>query len=56
MRIRRIPGDTQIVGEYWHADTSCMAALPSGGVLYGVDVFLGDVTKVRVWRYSLWLN
>jgi taurine dioxygenase len=38
VRIRRMPGDTQIVGEDWHADTTCMAEPPSGAVLYGVDV------------------
>mgnify|MGYP003340163969 FL=1 len=38
VRIRRTPGDTQIVGEDWHADTTCMAEPPSGAVLYGVDV------------------
>jgi len=38
VRIRRMPGDTQIVGEDWHADTTCMPQPPSGAVLYGVDV------------------
>jgi taurine dioxygenase len=38
VRIRRMPGDKQIVGEDWHADTTCMAEPPSGAVLYGVDV------------------
>ncbi len=38
VRIHRMPGDKQIVGEDWHADTTCMAEPPSGAVLYGVDV------------------
>jgi taurine dioxygenase len=38
VRIRRMPGDKQIVGEDWHTDTTCMAAPPCGAVLYGVDV------------------
>jgi len=38
VRIRRMPGDKQIVGEDWHADTTCMAEPPCGAVLYGVDV------------------
>jgi alpha-ketoglutarate-dependent taurine dioxygenase len=38
VRIRRTPGDEQIVGEDWHADTTCMTEPPSGAVLYGVDV------------------
>jgi len=38
VRIRRMPGDKKIVGEDWHADTTCMTEPPSGAVLYGVDV------------------
>ena len=38
VRIRRMPGDKHIVGEDWHADTTCMDAPPSGAVLYAVDV------------------
>lgn len=38
VRIKRMPGDRKIVGEDWHADTTCMEAPPSGAVLYGVDV------------------
>jgi taurine dioxygenase len=37
VRIRRMPGDKRIVGEDWHADTTCMTEPPSGAVLYGVD-------------------
>jgi len=38
VRIRRMPGDRKIVGEDWHADTTCMTEPPSAAVLYGVDV------------------
>jgi len=38
VRIKRMPGDRKIVGEDWHADTTCMEAPPAGAVLYGVDV------------------
>ena len=38
VRIRRQPGDRKIVGEDWHADTTCMTEPPSGAVLYAVDV------------------
>jgi taurine dioxygenase len=38
VRIHRMPGDKQIVGEDWHTDTTCMAEPPCGAVLYGVDV------------------
>jgi len=37
VRIRRMPGDKKIVGEDWHADTTCMTEPPSGAGLYGVD-------------------
>lgn len=38
VRIRRRPGDRKIVGQSWHADTTCMPEPPSGAVLYAVDV------------------
>ncbi|MCG8544868.1 MAG: TauD/TfdA family dioxygenase [Alphaproteobacteria bacterium] len=38
VRIQRQPGDRKIVGQDWHADTTCMAEPPSGAVLYAVDV------------------
>jgi taurine dioxygenase len=33
-----MPGDKKIVGEDWHADTTCMTEPPAAAVLYGVDV------------------
>lgn len=36
--IRREPGDTAVVGEEWHADTTMCAAPPMGAILYGVEV------------------
>ena len=30
VRIHRMPGDKQIVGEDWHTDTTCMAEPPCG--------------------------
>ena len=44
VRIHRMPGDRKIVGEDWHADTTCMTEPPSGAVLLAVDVppFGGD--------------
>lgn len=38
VRIVRKPGDTHIVGEEWHTDTTMMAAPPMGALLYAVDV------------------
>ena len=38
VRIHRRPGDRRIVGEDWHADTTCMPEPPSGAVLFAVDV------------------
>jgi taurine dioxygenase len=36
--IRRDPGDTHIVGEDWHADTTMMPAPPMGAILYAIEV------------------
>ncbi|WP_149537383.1 TauD/TfdA dioxygenase family protein [Siccirubricoccus phaeus] len=36
--IRREPGDTAIVGEEWHADTTMCEAPPMGAILYGIEV------------------
>lgn len=36
--IVRKPGDTRIVGEEWHTDTTMMAAPPMGALLYGLEV------------------
>lgn len=38
VRINRQPGDRKIVGQDWHADTTCMPEPPSGAVLFAVDV------------------
>src|SRR5687767_11555644 len=42
--IRREPGDTRVVGEEWHADTTMMAQPPMGAILYAIEVppFGGD--------------
>ncbi|MCO6416323.1 TauD/TfdA family dioxygenase [Siccirubricoccus sp. KC 17139] len=36
--IRREPGDTSVVGEEWHADTTMCPAPPMGAILYGIEV------------------
>jgi taurine dioxygenase len=36
--IRREPGDTRVVGEEWHADTTMMAQPPMGAILYAIEV------------------
>ena len=36
--IVRKPGDTHIVGEEWHTDTTMMAAPPMGALLYALEV------------------
>ena len=36
--IVRKPGDTRIVGEDWHTDTTMMAAPPMGALLYALEV------------------
>lgn len=38
VRVYTGPNDTRIVGEDWHADTSCMPEPPSAAVLYAVEV------------------
>ena len=35
--IRREPGDTKIVGEDWHTDTTMMAEPPMGAILYAIE-------------------
>ena len=42
--IVRKPGDTRIVGEEWHTDTTMMAEPPMGAILYALEVppFGGD--------------
>src|SRR5438445_4619757 len=36
--IRREPGDTRVVGEDWHTDTTMMAKPPMGAILYAIEV------------------
>ncbi len=36
--IKRAPGDTKIVGEEWHADTTMVAEPPMGAILYAIEV------------------
>jgi taurine dioxygenase len=38
LEIRREPGDTKVVGEDWHADTTMMAEPPMGAILYALEV------------------
>lgn len=38
VEVRREPGDTRIVGEDWHSDTTMIACPPMGAVLYGIEV------------------
>jgi taurine dioxygenase len=36
--IRREPGDTRVVGEEWHTDTTMMAVPPMGAILHALEV------------------
>ena len=38
LEIRREPGDTRVVGEEWHSDTTMMAHPPMGAILYALEV------------------
>ncbi len=38
LEIRREPGDTRVVGEEWHSDTTMMAKPPLGAILYAIEV------------------
>ena len=38
VEVRREPGDTRIVGEEWHTDTTMMAEPPMGAILYAAEV------------------
>jgi len=38
VQIAREPGDTKIVGEDWHADTTMMPEPPMGAILYAIEV------------------
>lgn len=36
--VRREPGDRQVLGQGWHADTTMMATPPMGAILYALEV------------------
>jgi taurine dioxygenase len=38
LEIRREPGDTKVVGEDWHTDTTMMTEPPMGAILYALEV------------------
>ncbi len=38
VRVRTAPDDARIIGEDWHADTTCMPEPPAGAVLYAEEV------------------
>jgi taurine dioxygenase len=38
VEIRREPGDTRVVGEEWHTDTTMMPEPPMGAILYAIEV------------------
>jgi taurine dioxygenase len=46
VEITRLPGDTKIVGEEWHTDTTMVAEPPMGAILYAKEVppYGGDTT------------
>jgi taurine dioxygenase len=37
VEIRREPGDTRVVGEEWHTDTTMVAEPPMGAILYAIE-------------------
>ncbi len=54
VRVVRKPGDTRIIGEEWHSDTTMMAAPPMGAILYALEVppFGGDTLFAN--QYLAW--
>src|SRR6267143_5317747 len=50
--IRREPGDTRVVGEDWHTDTTMMATPPMGAILYAIEVppYGGDTLFANQYR------
>lgn len=50
--IARAPGDTRIVGEEWHTDTTMMAEPPMGALLYALETpeVGGDTIFASQWR------
>lgn len=52
VEIRREPGDTRVVGEEWHTDTTMMPAPPMGAILYAIEVppYGGDTLFASQYR------
>jgi taurine dioxygenase len=52
LEIRREPGDTRVVGEEWHTDTTMMAQPPMGAILYAIEVppYGGDTLFASQYR------
>ena len=50
--IRREPGDTRVVGEDWHTDTTMMATPPMGAILFALEVppYGGDTLFANQYR------
>ncbi|PYM79566.1 MAG: taurine dioxygenase [Candidatus Rokuibacteriota bacterium] len=50
--IRREPGDTRVVGEDWHTDTTMMAKPPMGAILYAIEAppYGGDTLFANQYR------
>ena len=50
--IIRAPGDTRIVGEEWHTDTTMMAEPPMGALLYAIEApsVGGDTLFASQWK------
>src|SRR5690348_10870064 len=38
VEVIRNPGDTRMIGDEWHTDTTMMAEPPMGAILYGIEV------------------
>jgi taurine dioxygenase len=52
LEIRREPGDTKVVGEDWHTDTTMMTEPPMGAILYALEVppYGGDTLFANQYR------
>src|SRR5260370_12452871 len=50
--IRREPGDTRVVGEDWHTDTTMMAKPPMDAILFAIEVppYGGDTLFANQYR------
>jgi taurine dioxygenase len=55
VQITREPGDTRIVGEDWHADTTMMPEPPMGAILYAIEVppYGGDTLFANQYHEAL---